>query len=153
VVLGTLVVQGMTLRPLMARLRLQDDGAVEREVRLGRLETIRAALSAIGDLPPGEAIDVHRRRYELMLARVDGDAQLGDGEPSATGEREFDREPLAMTSGEARAVDGHAVRAATAAERTRLLALRAAGTIGDHAFQRIEEELDWEELYLQRISE
>src|SRR3954451_3324638 len=33
VVLGTLVIQGLTLRPLLLWLRLEDDGAVEREVR------------------------------------------------------------------------------------------------------------------------
>jgi hypothetical protein len=38
------------------------------------------------------------------------------------------------------------VRAATEAQRRRLVALRADGTIGDAAFQRVEEELDWAEL-------
>jgi NhaP-type Na+/H+ or K+/H+ antiporter len=38
VVLGTLVLQGLTLRPLLLRLRLEDDGAVDREVRLARVE-------------------------------------------------------------------------------------------------------------------
>ena len=33
-----------------------------------------------------------------------------------------------------------------AAQRRRLVALRADGTIGDAAFQRVEEELDWAEL-------
>ena len=50
VVLGTLVVQGMTLRPLMNALRLEDDGTVDREVRLARVETLRAALAVTG--PP-----------------------------------------------------------------------------------------------------
>ncbi|HYQ04801.1 MAG TPA: Na+/H+ antiporter [Polyangiaceae bacterium] len=145
VVLGTLVVQGMTLRPLMGWLRLEDDGAVEREVRLGRVETLRAALTAIGSVPSSEATEVHRRRYELMLARV----ETSDGEAPQT-TRDEDSEAI---SRESRMVDGHALRAATSAERSRLLALRAAGTIGDHAFQRIEEELDWEELYLQRTSD
>ncbi len=36
VVLGTLVVQGLTLRPLLLRLRLEDDGTVDREVRIAR---------------------------------------------------------------------------------------------------------------------
>ena len=35
------------------------------------------------------------------------------------------------------------VRAATDAQRRRLLALRDDGSIGDAAFQRVEEELDW----------
>lgn len=156
VVLGTLVLQGMTLRPLLAWLRLEDDGEVEREVRLGRTETLRAALSAIGTLPASEVSDVHRRRYELMLARVEEPAPNGD-EPAATDsdhpEAADSDERSQSISRDERLADGHALRAATSAERKRLLALRAEGTIGDHAFQRIEEELDWEELYLQRSSE
>ena len=42
--------------------------------------------------------------------------------------------------------DAAAVHAATDAQRKRLFALRADGTIGDAAFQRVEEELDWAEL-------
>lgn len=42
--------------------------------------------------------------------------------------------------------DAGVVRAATDAQRRRLVALRADGTIGDAAFQRVEEELDWAEL-------
>ena len=44
------------------------------------------------------------------------------------------------------------VRTATSAERQRLLALRADGTIGDAAFQRVEQELDLEELDLQQLA-
>ena len=42
--------------------------------------------------------------------------------------------------------DAEVVRVAVEARRNRLVALRADGTIGDAAFQRIEEELDWAEL-------
>jgi len=45
------------------------------------------------------------------------------------------------------------VRAATRAQRRRLVALRADGTIGDAAFQRVEEELDWAELDWARLVE
>ena len=51
VVLGTLVVQGLTLRPLLLRLRLEDDGTVDREVRFARVETLRAAVEAAADVP------------------------------------------------------------------------------------------------------
>ncbi len=51
VVLGTLVLQGLTLRPLLLRLRLEDDGTVDREVRLARVETLRAAVAAIAACP------------------------------------------------------------------------------------------------------
>lgn len=42
--------------------------------------------------------------------------------------------------------DAEVVRAATEAQRHRLVVLRSDGTIGDAAFQRIEEELDWTEM-------
>jgi hypothetical protein len=42
-------------------------------------------------------------------------------------------------------VDGRIVYAATNAQRRHLIALRADGTIGDAAFQRLEEEIDWAE--------
>jgi len=38
------------------------------------------------------------------------------------------------------------VRAATDAQRRRLVALRADGTIGDAAFQQVQESLDWAEM-------
>jgi monovalent cation/hydrogen antiporter len=38
-----------------------------------------------------------------------------------------------------------------AAERHRLSTLRADGTIGDTAFQQVEQELDWRELDLQQL--
>lgn len=44
--------------------------------------------------------------------------------------------------------DLEVVRAAAAAERQRLIELRDHGTIGDAAFQRVEQELDLRELDL-----
>jgi CPA1 family monovalent cation:H+ antiporter len=129
VVLGTLVIQGLTLRPLMNALQLKDDGAVEREVRLARVETLRAAVAATAELPADEVSGLLRRRYERMAERSGGGARP-EGEASA-------QDP-----------DAALARQVTAAERRRLLALRANGTIGDAAFQRIEQELDFEELNL-----
>jgi CPA1 family monovalent cation:H+ antiporter len=45
-----------------------------------------------------------------------------------------------------RDADAAVVRAATEAQRRRLVALRDDGTIGDTALQRVEAELDWAEL-------
>jgi CPA1 family monovalent cation:H+ antiporter len=138
VVLGTLVLQGMTLRPLMARLHLEPDPAVENEVRLARVETLRAATSALAAAPNVETAALVRRRYDLMLrhaeSRLDGGGD--DGAAGVPGEL---------------AAHAESVRAATAAERRRLSALRADGTIGDDAFHRIEEELDWAELNAERL--
>jgi monovalent cation/hydrogen antiporter len=149
VVLGTLVVQGMTLRPLMNALHLEDDGSVEREVRLARVETLRAALSATAELPAQEMSGMLRRRYEVLLRRAESDLANGEG---ANGDGTGGA-PNAGRSASRRVsdVDAAIVRTATAAERQRLIALRADGTIGDAAFQRIEQELDWEELDLQQL--
>jgi Na+/H+ antiporter len=140
VVLGTLIVQGMTLRPLLDLLALEDDGSVDREVRLARVETMRAALLATAQLPDAEMSGWLRRRYEVMLRRAE--AELAGG---GTTERAKEGDRLAR-------VDASIVRAVTSAERQRLLALRADGTIGDAAFQRIEQELDLEELDLQQLA-
>lgn len=132
VVLGTLVVQGMTLRPLMRMVKLEDDGTVDHEVRLARVETLRAALSACETCPGAETAQLVRRRYELLLRRAE--AELANGRPNEEGLE-----------------DEELVRASTAAERQRLMALRADETIGDAAFQQIEQELDWEELDLEQL--
>jgi monovalent cation/hydrogen antiporter len=48
VVLGTLVIQGFTLRPLMRLLRFEDDGAIERELSYARIAVMQAALDSLG---------------------------------------------------------------------------------------------------------
>jgi len=140
-VLGTLVVQGLTLRPLLLYLRLEDDGMVEREVRLARVETLRAAVAAAACCPGAGTAELVRHRYELQLRRAEEDF-AADGRPART--------DGAATAGAAQADDrdGDAavVRAATDAQRQRLGALRADGTIGDAAFQQVQEALDWAEL-------
>ncbi|MCY1021928.1 Na+/H+ antiporter [Pyxidicoccus sp. MSG2] len=144
VVLGTLVVQGMSLRPLMSMLRLEDDGSVEREVRLARVETLRAALSATSEQPGDgdEMSGLLRRRYEVMLRRAQAELAGGVSVPHGA----------ATVEGPTPDADVAIVRRATSAERQRLLALRADGTIGDAAFQRVEQELDLEELDLQQLT-
>jgi Na+/H+ antiporter len=127
VVLGTLVVQGLTLRPLMLRLGLEDDGSVDHEVRLARAEGLRAAVAATAESPGGEEVALVRERFALQLRRAEEDLRNGGiGQVSSDG-------------------DGVVVRAAFDAMRKRLRELRRDKTIGDAAFQRIEEELDWSE--------
>jgi CPA1 family monovalent cation:H+ antiporter len=124
VVLVTLVVQGMTLRPLILRLDVRDDGTVEREVQLARVETLRTALAAVAACGAGESAELLRRRYELRLSRAERDEEQID--PAGK----------------------DVVRVATSAERKRLIELRDDGTIGDAAFQQVEQELDMKELDL-----
>jgi Na+/H+ antiporter len=137
VVLGTLVLQGLTLRPLLLRLRLQDDGAVEREVRLARVETLRAAVAATDECAPTETTALVRRSYELQLRRAEEERTSRDAVAGL---------PAAALQAPPPRGDGESVRVATEAQRRRLVALRGDGTIGDDAFQRIQEELDWTEL-------
>ena len=121
VVVGTLVVQGLTLRPLMRLLGMEQDDEVQREVGLARAETARAAVAALdGAGVESEATRFLRAEYRSRLA---GEPTNGDGVPAS-----------------------ELIRRAVAAERRRLVALRADGTIGDDAFHRVEEELDWAEL-------
>lgn len=132
VTLGTLVVQGLTLRPLLRWLRLEDDGSVDREIRLARLESLRAAVAAAATCPGAESAALVRHRYELQLRRAEA-GLAGDGASADGGQPTGDN-------------DAAVVRAAMEAQRRKLVALRADGTIGDAAYQRIEEELDWTEL-------
>jgi CPA1 family monovalent cation:H+ antiporter len=131
VVLGTLVIQGMTVRPLMRMLALHDDGSVEREVQLARAETARAALDAV-DHAEGdeEMVQLLRRKYQDRLRRAERGVK---GLPTSDGARESDFTGVQ--------------RRAQTAERRILFDLRAQGVIGDDAFHRVEEELDWAEMH------
>lgn len=124
VVLGTLVLQGLTLRPLLLRLRLEDADPVGREVGRARAEAYGAAVETLkGDT--SEAADTLRREFHAVLAQA-----------------EAHEEGLAPESLPTDAPRRRALRAA----RDRILALRRSGRIGDDAFFVLEEELDWAEL-------
>jgi monovalent cation/hydrogen antiporter len=126
VVLTTLVIQGLTLRPLLAVLGLKDDGSVAREVRLARVETARAALQVLARERDGHpSIDVLRSEYE---------ARLRSGERTEAGEASSEHH---MTELQRRAVQ---------AQRQALVSLRSRKVIGDDAFHAAEEEIDLLEL-------
>jgi len=127
VVLVTLVLQGLTLNPLMRLLSLAGDDTVAREIRLARVEVARAALAALGDGPPDGERGLLRRKLESHLQRVER-AAADPGGPDIS------------------AADTESLRRAHQAERRTLFDLRARGVIGDDAFHRVEEELDWGEL-------
>ena len=124
VVLGSLVLQGMTLRPLIQALRLQDENLVEAEVGRARALAYRAALDEI-DGDPSEEAEILRLEYRALLLRTKGDP---DGAVSS----ELPADPLR--------------RRAIAAARRSILAQRHSEAIGDDAFHRLEEEFDWAEL-------
>jgi CPA1 family monovalent cation:H+ antiporter len=126
VVLTTLVIQGLTLRPLLAVLGLKDDGTVEREVRIARIETARAALNVLdGEQDGHPSIDVLQKEYE---ARILSAERAVSGVPASE---------TRMTAMQRRAVR---------VQRDALMDLRAREVIGDDAFHAVEEELDLIEL-------
>jgi CPA1 family monovalent cation:H+ antiporter len=131
VTLGTLVLQGLTLRPLLLRLRLEDDGSVDREVRLAWVETLRSAVAAAATSPGAAEAAYVRHRYALQRRRAE--AAVAEAAASA-----HERAGQPDDADDEAAV----VRAAVGAQRRRLVALRADGAIRDAAFQRVEEALD-----------
>src|SRR5215813_444282 len=121
VVLGTLVIQGFTLRPLLLKLNLRDDDPVGREVARARTTAYQTALASL-DGDRSELAEA--TRIELQATFLQGNG--GDGEASAPG-------------------DNVRLRAVHAARRA-VIALRDSGEIGDAAFHRLEEEIDRIEL-------
>ena len=124
VVVGTLVLQGMTLKFLLRALDLGGGNPVADEVRAARDEALQVALASFAhdDSPAAE-----RARNELK-------ARLG-------------RSP----AGSGNAVEGtptHAgiYRQALQAARQAVIDLRDREAIGDDAFHSVENELDWLEI-------
>ncbi len=130
VVLGTLVVQGLTLGPLIKALKMEPDDEVEREVRAAREATARAAIAELEPLKNKHAVRL-REEYQERLDASEA-ADEGDG-----------REEL----------EGDALRAHVLdAKRRTLLGMLKSGEIGDDAYYQLEEELDRHELSLTPVA-
>ncbi len=120
VVLGTLVIQGLTLKPLLRALDLQDGDPVGHEVQAARDRALIAGLAYLaGDR--SAAADTVRQELTAHLS------QGADAEDSHAAHGEL---------------HGRALQAA----RDAVIAMRSTGEIGDDAFHLIEEELDWLEM-------
>jgi CPA1 family monovalent cation:H+ antiporter len=122
VVLGTLVVQGLTLRPLILSLGLKDEqDPVAAEAARARAAGYRAALEEIeGD--PSEEAELLRLEYRGLLMQAESNPDGG-----ITSD-ELPADPLR--------------RRALAAARSAILNMRESEEIGDDAFHQVEEELD-----------
>jgi len=124
VVLGTLAIHGLTLKPLLRALDLHDDDPVGRELRSARGRALDAGLASLAhdESPVAEAV---RQEFAAHLASERTDRDTGDGTRVAYGELH---------------------RRALEAARQALHAMRASDEIGDDAFHQMEEELDWLEM-------
>jgi CPA1 family monovalent cation:H+ antiporter len=123
VVLSTLVLQGLTLGPIMRRVCLQEDNSVEREIGIARAKTARAALRTLDTAKDREAAAVLRAEYEARL-------RLGEEERN---EANTDQTESSLAALQQQAVN---------AQRAALQELRAREVIGDDAFHAVEEEID-----------
>jgi len=124
IVLGTLVLQGLTLKPLVRALDLHDDDPVGREVSLARERAVQAALTTLDgdDSPAAKSV---RANYKNLLQRAGH--RPAEGECGSAVHDDLRR---------------HALEAARQANSD----MRKNDEIGDDAFHRLEEELDWVEM-------
>lgn len=121
VVIGTLVVQGLTLKPLLKALAFREDAAVEAEVSRGRTAMLQAALTAI---------DAHASNDALVVRQIYVAALEVAGSATPQGATAYESITLEIIP----------------KQREALGQLRGSGEIGDEAFHRLQEELDWAEL-------
>jgi CPA1 family monovalent cation:H+ antiporter len=125
VVFGTLVLQGLTLRPLIKAMQFRTGSdVVSDEVRHARSEAYQAALKAI-DGDESEEAERLRRDYAAAIELVTADGTEASLED--------------MPGNDVR-------RRAVAAARQRANRLRLDGEIGDEAYRVLESEFDWAEL-------
>jgi monovalent cation/hydrogen antiporter len=132
VILATLVLQGLTLGPLIGWFRLGQDTTLELEEAQAREHAGRAALARLEDLagtPDAPADDIARMRT-LYTQRV---ARASAIDPGVSAE-----------SARARAALRRVRHETLSAERRALIALRDEGVISDDVLERLEQELDIE---------
>lgn len=122
VVLGTLVVQGLSIKTLIKLLRIAPDNSLEREISAARTAMIDAALAELQE-HTGPVADAVRKEYQFTRKLA-----LDQVRP----QNQSEHDNLRMV--------------AIQAQRKILHALRDNESISDDAYHRIEEELDWAEL-------
>jgi Na+/H+ antiporter len=139
VILGTLVIQGLSMPLVIRALGLEDDGVVEREQAKARIHAADAALARIDQLIDEEWVrnetaerlrGLYQFRRNRFVERYTGD---GDG---AIEERSAAYQQL--------------LRELLEAERQAIVELRRSGVIGDDAMRAVHRELDLEEARLDR---
>jgi CPA1 family monovalent cation:H+ antiporter len=123
VVLGTLVIQGLTLKLLLRALDLHDDDPVGRELRAARECALQAGLAHLAHDESPAAVAV-REEFASHLAADEADEETEAARPA----------------------HGLLHQGAIEAARKAVLTMRSNREIGDDAFHEIEEELDWLEM-------
>ena len=124
VVFATLIIHGLTLKPLMRALALRDGDPVGRELRAARQRALEAGLASFAAEDSALA-DAVRQEFSAHLADEEAARDANDSSHLEHGELHH--------------------RALQAARRA-VLDMRDNDQIGDDAFHGVEEELDWLEM-------
>jgi monovalent cation/hydrogen antiporter len=138
VILATLVLQGLSLKPLVRRLGVRDDGAEQREELHARLRVTEAALERLDELA-GEGWvnpDTVERMRAMFGYRQRRFATRVDG----SDDDRLEQRSMAYQ---------RLLRELLAAERDELVELRNEGAISDEVRRRVERDLDLEEARLE----
>jgi monovalent cation/hydrogen antiporter len=132
VILATLVLQGLTLGPVIRRLRMGNDATLELEEAHARQEAARAALAHLETLPPGPEVPREEldRMQTLYTQRMRRASSINPGEGAESARSQAARRRLRHET--------------LSAERRALIALRDQGVISDDVLHRLEQELDIE---------
>jgi Na+/H+ antiporter len=152
-ILVTLVLQGLSLPVIMRWLGVADDGSAIQEELEARTSAIEAALARLEELEAEdwtreESVAWTRAYYGKRRKTVDTRFGRLDHEHTPDGHRHEDgvdhvEEHRARLDG-----NNRLRRELLVAERTSLLAMRNAGVIGDEVLQRVQRDLDLEEIRL-----
>ncbi|HVU25058.1 MAG TPA: Na+/H+ antiporter [Opitutus sp.] len=138
VIFATLVLQGLSLAPIIRWLGVEDDRAWEREERAARLEANRAALARLlatgrSRTVDGSALQRLTAEYEDRILQLQHDLSSAGISP---GLFSTDYEDLS--------------REALESERRTILDLRNRGRINDEALRRIQRDIDLAETRLRQ---
>jgi monovalent cation/hydrogen antiporter len=131
VILATLVVQGLSLPPLIRWLGVKDDGSMEKEEREARLKANQAALTRLNETAerdPAKADALQRLRIEYE----DHIRQVAGAEPESAGS------PLRLFSSEYERLSQEALQV----ERVTIIKLRNQDVISDEVLRRIQRDID-----------
>jgi monovalent cation/hydrogen antiporter len=139
VILATLVLQGLSLPPLIRWLGIQDDRSMEREEREARLKANQAALTRLNEIAQrdpakDDALQRLRVEYEDHIRQVEG------AEPESAGT------PLRLFSSEYERLSHEALQI----ERVTIIKLRNQDVISDEVLRRIQRDIDLAEARLQQ---
>jgi CPA1 family monovalent cation:H+ antiporter len=139
VILATLVLQGLSLPPLIRWLGIQDDRSMEKEEREARLKANQAALTRLNEIAQRDpakdgALQRLRIEYEDHIRQVEG------AEPESAGT------PLRLFSSEYERLSHEGLQI----ERMTIIKLRNQDVISDEVLRRIQRDIDLAEARLQQ---